>query len=274
MSVFSDGELMARSIKPVYFKICPDAAPVPVIPGVTHNSAEMLQLLNLKDIYPEMVVEATDEMLEEMEWKPLITPFVADSVKYMSTTAPKETAKPQGSNYEMPGGYIAWDQRIPSYGVSSYGYDIRLAEKDIKIFSNINSPIIDPMDVSEDCYVQAEIRTCPKTGLRYYMQPPNSLALAHTAEIFNISRDMLVGCFGKSTYARVGLVPMITILEPEWSGQLVLELANQTNSPVKVYIDCGIAQLVFWKASEVCRVSYADRGGKYMHQRGTVGAII
>ncbi|MNF61233.1 Deoxycytidine triphosphate deaminase [compost metagenome] len=265
---------MARSVKPAFYKICPDAAPVPVIPGVTHNEAEMIQLANLKSIYPDMVVDATEEMLQEMNWKPLIYPFVSDSVKYMKVAAPIKTAKPQGGHYELPGGLFGWEQRIPSYGVSSYGYDIRLAEKDIKIFSNINSPNMDPMDVGEECYVQAEIRLCPKTGLRYYLQPPNSLALAHTAEIFNISRDMLVGCFGKSTYARVGLVPMITILEPEWSGQLVLELANQTNSPVKVYIDCGIAQLVFWKASEVCRVSYADRGGKYMHQRGTVGAII
>jgi dCTP deaminase len=274
MSVLSDVELMTRCMRPKYYQICPDTRPKPIIPGVTHNEREMEQLLQLAEYYPGMLIDATDDELVDMGWKPMISPFVEESVKLVKTAAPKATAKPGESCYELPGDLLGWFQRIPSYGCSSYGYDIRLAGKDIKIFSNIHSAVIDPMDVHDNCYMPAEIKLCPKTGLQYYLQPPNSLALAHTVETFNISRDVLVGCFGKSTYARVGLVPMITILEPEWSGQLVLELANQTNSPVKVYIDCGIAQLVFWKASEVCRTSYADRGGKYMSQRGTQGALM
>lgn len=274
MSVLSDGELMARSMKPQYYLTPIGTKMIPMIVGVTHKQSEVDWLVEQYKDSSHVLRVADDEMLVKANWKPLISPFVASSVKYTKTSAPMETAKPQGSNYDLGHGHVGWEQRIISYGVSSYGYDIRLAEKDIKIFSNINSTVIDPMDVDDACYVSAEIRLCPKTGLRYYLQPPNSLALGHTVETFNISRDLLVGCFGKSTYARVGLVPMITILEPEWSGQLVLELANQTNSPVKVYIDCGIAQLVFWKADTSCLISYADRGGKYMGQKGTQNAIV
>jgi len=148
---------------------------------------------------------------------------------------------------------------VISYGLSSYGYDARVAP-DFKIFTNVASAIVDPKDFSENSFVTRKTEVC--------IVPPNSFALAHTVEYFKIPRDVLVICLGKSTYARCGLIVNVTPLEPEWEGHVTLEISNTTPLPARVYANEGICQFLFLKADSLCETSYADRGGKYMNQTG------
>jgi dCTP deaminase len=134
--------------------------------------------------------------------------------------------------------------RIVSYGTSSYGYDVRCA-REFKIFTNINSTIVDPKNFD-----------------------PQSFALARTVEYFRIPRNVLVVCLGKSTYARCGIIVNVTPLEPEWEGHVTLEFSNTTPLPAKIYANEGVAQMLFFESDEVCSTSYRDRGGKYQGQRG------
>jgi dCTP deaminase len=148
---------------------------------------------------------------------------------------------------------------VISYGLSSYGYDARVAS-DFKIFSNVDSATVDPKDFNDDCFITRD-KDC-------VIIPPNSFALAHTVEYFRIPRDTLVICLGKSTYARCGIIVNVTPLEPEWEGHVTLEFSNTTPLPAKIYANEGACQFIFLKADEVCETSYADRAGKYMGQRG------
>ena len=150
-------------------------------------------------------------------------------------------------------------RRIISYGTSSYGYDVRCADE-FKIFTNINSTIVDPKAFDERNFVDFVGDVC--------IIPPNSFALARTVEFFRIPRDVLVVCLGKSTYARCGIIVNVTPLEPEWEGHVTLEFSNTTNLPAKIYANEGVAQMLFFESDEVCEVSYRDRGGKYQGQRG------
>ena len=149
--------------------------------------------------------------------------------------------------------------RIISYGTSSYGYDIRCADE-FKIFTNINSAIVDPKNFDESSFVDVQSDVC--------IIPPNSFALARTVEYFRIPRNTLVICLGKSTYARCGLIVNVTPLEPEWEGHVTLEISNTTPLPAKVYANEGICQFLFLKGDGPPEVSYADRSGKYMGQTG------
>lgn len=159
-------------------------------------------------------------------------------------------------------------QGVISYGVSSYGYDIRVGTR-FKIFTPTprsgGITIVDPKAFSEDLFV--EIDTAER-GTDHVIIPPNSFALCETVEVLSIPRDVLVVCVGKSTYARCGLIVNVTPLEPEWRGKVTLEISNTTPLPAKVYANEGIAQLVFLKADRVCAVSYADKAGKYQDQSG------
>jgi dCTP deaminase len=146
-----------------------------------------------------------------------------------------------------------------SYGLSSYGYDARVAE-DFKIFTNVNSVTVDPKAFSEAGFVDRRGDVC--------VIPPNSFALARTVEYFRIPRDVLVICLGKSTYARCGIIVNVTPLEPEWEGHVTLEFSNTTPLPAKIYANEGACQFLFLKGNEPCEVSYKDRAGKYMGQRG------
>jgi len=148
---------------------------------------------------------------------------------------------------------------VISYGVSSYGYDARVS-REFKIFTNVDSAIVDPKRFSDKGFVDRSAEVC--------VIPPNSFALARTVEYFRVPRDMLVICLGKSTYARCGIIVNVTPLEPEWEGHVTLEFSNTTPLPAKVYANEGAAQFVFLKADEACETSYADRAGKYMRQRG------
>jgi dCTP deaminase len=149
--------------------------------------------------------------------------------------------------------------KIVSYGTSSYGYDVRCADE-FKIFTNINSTIVDPKAFDEKSFVDYRGAVC--------IIPPNSFALARTIEYFRIPRNVLVATLGKSTYARCGIIVNVTPLEPEWEGHVTLEFSNTTPLPAKIYANEGIAQMLFFESDEVCATSYKDRGGKYQGQRG------
>jgi dCTP deaminase len=149
--------------------------------------------------------------------------------------------------------------KIVSYGTSSYGYDVRCAPE-FKIFTNINSTIVDPKNFDSGSFIDVNADVC--------IIPPNSFALARTVEFFRIPRSVLTICLGKSTYARCGIIVNVTPLEPEWEGHVTLEFSNTTTLPAKIYANEGVAQMLFLESDEVCETSYKDRGGKYQGQRG------
>ena len=149
--------------------------------------------------------------------------------------------------------------RIVSYGTSSYGYDVRCSDE-FKIFTNINSAVVDPKASDETSFVDLKSDVC--------VIPPNSFALARTVEYFRIPRTVLTICLGKSTYARCGIIVNVTPLEPEWEGHVTLEFSNTTPLPAKIYANEGVAQMLFFESDEPCETSYKDRGGKYQGQTG------
>ncbi|MDF2867526.1 MAG: deoxycytidine triphosphate deaminase [Gammaproteobacteria bacterium] len=178
----------------------------------------------------------SDKWIRRMaEEQGLIAPFEANQVR------------------EMAG------HKIISYGTSSYGYDVRCAPE-FKIFTNINSALVDPKNFDINSFVDLKSEVC--------IIPPNSFVLTHTIEYFCIPRNVLTICLGKSTYARCGLIVNVTPLEPEWEGHVTLEISNTTPLPARVYANEGIAQMLFLESDEICETSYKDRGGKYQGQRG------
>ena len=177
----------------------------------------------------------SDKWIRRMAAQGMIEPFEAQQVK------------------EVGG------RRVVSYGTSSYGYDIRCSDE-FKIFTNINSTIVDPKDFDAKSFVDFKGEVC--------IIPPNSFALAKTVEYFRIPRDVLTVCVGKSTYARCGLIVNVTPFEPEWEGFVTLEISNTTPLSAKVYANEGISQVLFFQSDEQCEVSYADKKGKYQKQQG------
>lgn len=151
------------------------------------------------------------------------------------------------------------DNKLISYGNSSYGYDARVSD-DFKIFTNIDSAVVDPKNFCETSFVNRKTDVC--------IIPPNSFALARTVEYFRVPDDILVVCVGKSTYARCGIIVNVTPLEPGWEGHVTLEFSNTTPLPAKIYANEGVCQFLFFKGSEPCEVSYSKRNGKYMGQTG------
>jgi dCTP deaminase len=147
--------------------------------------------------------------------------------------------------------------KVISYGVSSYGYDMRISDE-FKIFTNVNTAIVDPKNFDTKSYVDYKGDMC--------IIPPNSFCLAKSVEYFKIPRDILTICVGKSTYARCGIIVNVTPFEPEWEGYVTIEISNTTPLPAKIYANEGIAQVIFLKADMVCATSYADKGGKYQKQ--------
>ncbi len=152
-------------------------------------------------------------------------------------------------------------QGVISYGLSSYGYDLRVADE-FKIFTNVNSTIVDPKNFDERSFVTVQSDCC--------IVPPNSFALARSIEYFKIPRDVLTICLGKSTYARCGIIVNVTPFEPEWEGYVTLEISNTTPLPAKIYANEGLCQIIFFQSDEACETSYADRKGKYQGQQGIV----
>jgi dCTP deaminase len=148
---------------------------------------------------------------------------------------------------------------VVSYGLSSYGYDIRVADE-FKVFTNVYSTLIDPKNFDPQSFVDIKADVC--------IVPPNSFALARTIEYFRIPRDVLTVCLGKSTYARCGIIVNVTPFEPEWEGTVTLEISNTTPLPAKIYANEGLAQVLFFQSDEPCEKSYADKKGKYLRQQG------
>jgi len=148
-------------------------------------------------------------------------------------------------------------QGVISFGLSSYGYDIRVADE-FKVFTNINNTVIDPKAFDPRSFVDLKTDVC--------IVPPNSFALARTVEYFRIPRDVLTVCLGKSTYARCGIIVNVTPFEPEWEGTATLEISNTTPIPAKIYANEGIAQVLFFQSDEPCATSYRDKKGKYQAQ--------
>lgn len=148
---------------------------------------------------------------------------------------------------------------VVSYGLSSYGYDARMADE-FKIFTNVNNAIVDPKNFSPDSFIDRQADVC--------IIPPNSFVLARTIEYFKIPRDVLVICLGKSTYARCGIIVNVTPIEPEWEGHVTLEFSNTTPLPAKIYANEGVCQFLFFKGDQPCETSYKDKAGKYMGQTG------
>ena len=177
----------------------------------------------------------SDKWIRRMARQGMIEPFEAEQIRHVN------------------------GQRIVSYGTSSYGYDVRCADE-FKIFTNINSTIVDPKAFDPNSFVDIKGDVC--------IIPPNSFALARTVEYFRIPRSVLTLCLGKSTYARCGVIVNVTPLEPEWEGHVTLEFSNTTPLPAKIYAHEGCAQVIFIESDEVCETSYKDRGGKYQGQRG------
>ncbi len=158
------------------------------------------------------------------------------------------------NEHQVAGGVI-------SYGLSSYGYDLRVSNE-FKIFTNVNNAIIDPKAFDEKSFASVEAESV--------IVPPNSFALARSVEYFRIPRDVLTICVGKSTYARCGIIVNVTPFEPEWEGYATLEISNTTPLPAKIYANEGLCQILFFQSDEPCEISYADRKGKYQKQQGIV----
>ena len=150
---------------------------------------------------------------------------------------------------------------VISYGLSSYGYDIRVTDE-FKIFTNVHSAVVDPKHFNPQSFIDYKGEIC--------IIPPNSFVLARTVEYFRIPRTVLTMCLGKSTYARCGLIVNVTPFEPEWEGYVTLEISNTTPLPARIYANEGIAQVLFFEADEECEISYADRKGKYQAQKEIV----
>jgi dCTP deaminase len=167
--------------------------------------------------------------------------------------------EPFADNVKRPG--------TVSFGVSSYGYDVRVGTR-FKVFTNATSggtAIVDPKAFTNDLFITIDTAV---TGKDHIVIPPNSFALAETVETIDVPRDVLAICVGKSTYARCGIIVNVTPLEPEWRGKVTIEISNTTPLPAKIYANEGIAQMIFLKAQKACAVSYADKGGKYQDQAG------
>jgi dCTP deaminase len=148
---------------------------------------------------------------------------------------------------------------VVSFGVSSYGYDVRVGDE-FKVFTNVFNTVVDPKNFDPKSFVDIKADVC--------IIPPNSFALASTVEYFRIPRDILTVCLGKSTYARCGIIVNVTPFEPEWEGHVTIEISNTTPLPAKIYANEGIAQVLFFQGDEPCEISYKDKKGKYQAQRG------
>lgn len=191
----------------------------------------------------------SDKSIKELALQGMINPFTPVSVKEVH---PFDRAEPF---------------RAMSYGLSAGGYDVSLTNK-FKLFTDISATVIDPKRINEDCLVDVDAQTDPNTGETFIIIPPNSYALAATNEYFKIPRDVLVTVVAKSTYARAGIAINVTPIEPGFEGNVVIEIANNTRCPARVYSNEGIAQFLFHRLDQPCEVSYADRGGKYQGQTG------
>lgn len=238
--------------------------------GITHTPKE---LESKEQRY--IATRLRPEDLSKIDWKPMIEPFVGVQVRYREDSPLSESDKFDHYNglledevVEKDGGLYRKGERLISFGTSSYGYDVRLSTE-FKLFTNLNSAIIDPKRFDTQCLVDAVVHT-DETGDEYVILPPNSYLLGRTVEYFRIPRNVTVIAVGKSTLARAGAIVNVTPIEAEFEGNVVIEISNATNLPMKIYANEGIAQFLFFESDQDCITSYADREGKYMFQTGVV----
>jgi len=213
------------------------------------------EAFNSTDPTPDSAVDYDDLRSQAMRpwdehesscWQPMIEPFSQSLIRRA------------GNQYPHP---------IISRGLTSYGYDVQLAD-DFKVFTNIHSAAIDPKRLDPKCLVDVRAEIDEVTGEYFVLMPPNSYLLGRTVEYFRIPRDIMVICVGKSTYARSGAIVNVTPIEPGFEGNVVIEISNSTNLPARVYAWEGIAQFMFFRGDRPCSTSYGDRGGKYQGQTG------
>lgn len=200
------------------------------------------------------------------EFRPMIEPFHAGQIKTLLVKHQAPDLEYRDQSVPMPP-KTASELAIISRGLTSYGYDVALAPE-FKVFSNINSAVIDPKRIDPKCFVDVQAQIDEETGESYVLMPPNSYLLGRTIEHFDIPRDVMVICLGKSTYARSGGIVNVTPIEPGFRGNVVIEISNATNLPARVYANEGIAQFLFLRGDRPCGISYGDRGGKYQDQTG------
>ena len=254
MSIKSDKWIHRMSARPTHVQVLPN--------GDKHYFHQKLDKEELDGLYAAIRNPMRDEDTvrpalgelriikpeEKLDFLPMIDPFVSTQVKLG-----------RGPNVEGFDGPTPTHEKVISYGVSSYGYDVRCADE-FKVFTNMHSTFIDPKNFNPKNYMDVKGDKC--------IIPPNSFALARTVEYFRIPRDVLTICLGKSTYARCGIIVNVTPLEPEWEGHVTLEFSNTTTLPAVIYANEGVAQMLFLQSDEECEVSYKDRGGKYQGQTG------
>lgn len=241
MSIMNDRWIISQCIPPTHMVVVatPGIPDVCAWAGLTHEKAVLDRYVT-----SQHAVAVTEEILEkDLEWRPMITPFIRDCVRKVD------------------------DNKVISFGVSSFGYDVRLGNE-FKIFTNANGGIIDPKRLDESAVLIDGIVRFDEWGDRYVILPPNSYLLGRTMEHFIIPRDVMVVCLGKSTYARSGAIVNVTPIEAEFEGNVVIEISNSTTLPMKVYVGEGVSQFLFFKGNAPCMVSYKDRGGKYFGQSG------
>lgn len=251
MSIMNDVWIIKQSTPPTHVRFTDHRVPEPCWAGLSQTEDQLDDWCRRFHATP-----VTAEILhEELKWRPMIAPFHASSVREVKDVDAEDIRK------------------VISFGVSSYGYDVTLADE-FKIFTNANAGVIDPKRFDENALLIDGTVRVDEWGDRYVILPPNSYLLGRTVEYFNIPRDVMVVCLGKSTYARAGAIVNVTPIEAEFEGNVVIEISNSTTLPMKIYAHEGISQFLFFQGNEPCRVSYKDRGGKYQGQTGITNAKV
>lgn len=246
MSIKSDRWITRKSTRPSHVAVEPDGTP-----RFLHHQYDREEIEILSSLGASIGVRIRAFEERDLEhWKPMIEPFVSRQVR-----------KGKGPLVDGFDGPVPTHSDVISFGVSSYGYDVRVADE-FKVFTNVHGGRVDPKNFDPKNYVDLK---GPELVI-----PPNGFALARTVEYFRIPRNVLTICLGKSTYARCGIIVNVTPLEPEWEGHVTLEFSNTTTLPAVVYAGEGVAQMLFLESDEECEVSYKDRQGKYQGQTGVV----
>jgi len=269
----SDRWIYTKSVRPSHFlTTAPGSARVEGFgwEGVTHTKEQLRSMVNRY-----IASKIDDHDFAKLDFKPMIEPFVPSQIRRREDHPLSESDKFDYYNglldarvIEKEDGPYREGERLISFGTSSYGYDVRLSNE-FKLFTNLNSAIIDPKRFDTKCLADAVVHT-DETGDEYVILPPNSYLLGRTIEYFRIPRNVTVVCLGKSTYARAGAIVNVTPIEAEFEGNVVIEISNSTNLPMKIYANEGISQFLFFESDQDCMTSYADRDGKYMFQTGVV----
>lgn len=261
MSILSDAQIEALCVPPKTIRVVPeDPNALTAAPGGGFVST----LIHVDRTPYDR--EPTQEELDA--FVPMIAPFSSELIRVIDDRIVRSSTLhvDESGSVEKIAPPVFDSRKIISRGLSSYGYDVSLSDKEVKIFTNINSTVINPKKLDERCLVDAQIHT-DEEGAKYVILPPNSYMLGKTVEYFRMPRNVLAVCLGKSTYARAAAIVNVTPIEPGFEGEVVIEISNGSGLPLMIFLNEGIGQFLFFEG-EPCRTSYADRGGKYQGQTG------